>query len=602
MNRNTFYATTLVDEFGRAGVEHVCLAPGSRNTPLVLAFVEQGGFKLHSHLDERSAAFFALGIAKATGKPAILVCSSGTAGANFYPAVIEAHQSRIPMIVLTADRPHELRHSGANQTIDQIKLYGDYAKWFVDAALPEADPSSVAVRNLRTMANRAVATSMMKPAGVVHINIPFRKPLEPTPVESDRTELHDDEQPREQGAYTRFVTPAVDEQPQYSQELEALIAECKTGIIICGPNTTPPHSDGDGLSPEMGVTKLAQATGFPVLADGVSGLRMFPDNLEVEASAYDSFLPHIAAQLPPPEMVIRLGDVPTSKAFNDYLNSINPKYHIHVTGDGVWMDDSHRLTHVFNIDPHRLRLSDRITPRPEAIAYKEKLQAINTATWKAIHDEIDNGTYFDGAAVFDLANLAMHDASLFVGNSMPVRLLDRYAQTGQKRLHCFANRGASGIDGNISTALGIGAGRPENTLIALVGDVTFYHDMNGLLAIQRCGVPLVIVLLNNNGGGIFHRLPISQYDPAFTDYFVTPHGLDFSHAAKLYGLDHVVINAADSGARYEFRLSLTASMMVAQSRGRSTIIELQTDTATDLQRGREVSEAVRQAVAEAMGS
>ena len=187
MNRNTLYAQTLVDELARSGLKVVCAAPGSRHTPLMLAFAQHDAITVYSHLDERSAAFFALGMALAVDEPVALICTSGTAAANYYPALIEAHQSRVPLIVLTADRPHELRHSGANQTMDQIKLYGDYALWFVDAPLPEAEPAPLITRNLRTLANRAYAIANGQRKGVVHINIPFRKPLEPIPVDNDVT-------------------------------------------------------------------------------------------------------------------------------------------------------------------------------------------------------------------------------------------------------------------------------------------------------------------------------------------------------------------------------------------------------------------------------
>ena len=565
-NRNIFYATTLVDELARAGLRFVCLAPGSRNTPLVLACARHPAIKVFSHLDERSAAFFALGLALATDTPAAVVCTSGSAAANFFPAIVEAHQAGVPLLALTADRPHELRDSGANQTIDQVKMFGSFVRWSVDLALPEATPPPVVVRSLRTLAARAMAIAGGEPPGVVHLNLPFRPPLEPTPVAGDITAPPDAAQPRQAGApYTHCLTATRSGVPEaVIEQIATLLQQHERGLIVCGPRC--PGGEFGAL-----VSELAYRTGYPALVDGVSGIRFgYPGVI----GGYETFL-FGEHSFPPPDVVLRFGAVPTSKWLNQYLDTAAPSVVIHVRAGGVWADDSHRVSHFIAADesafirallPH---LKDRYG------AWKQMFEEAEARVWSAVEAGIANEPYFDGAAVYDAVSLLPEGAALFVGNSLPVRHLDQFGKPGARRIRAFANRGASGIDGNISTALGIGAGRPDTPMAAIVGDITFYHDMNGLLAVRRCGVPITIVLLNNDGGGIFHRLPINRFEPEFTDYFVTPHGLHFAHAAKMYGLDYVQVRDREAFRR-AFRESIEARA--------ATIIELRTDARADLAR------------------
>lgn len=569
-NRNTVYAEIFVDELARAGLRHVVLAPGSRNTALVLAFAKNPDIEKHSLLDERSAAFYALGLALASDTPVAVVCTSGSAAANFFPAVVEAHQSCVPLLILTADRPPELRHSGANQTIDQLKMYGDYALWFVDAALPEADPPAVAIRNVRTLADRAYATANGIRKGVVHINLPFRKPLEPTPVEGDRLTAG-----AEAAANRRPLTLiARGELHPTDKQLDWLAAQIRNqrkGLIICGPKTASDYQEA--------FYALAQTAGYPLLAEPTSGLR-FHDAPDAPVIAGYNLFP-LEGALAAPEIILQFGEVPTSNALLNLLAKARPQQRILITANGEWRDDQHSLSALLWADPISTcaKLAEHLQTTSIATAeemyWRQEFAFAEAAAWQIAEQEIHNGELFDGGTVYDVIDLLPHDSALYAGNSLPVRHLDQFGKPGGKLIHAFANRGASGIDGNLSTALGIGAAWRDRPLAALVGDVTFYHDMNGLLAIQRCGVPATIVLLNNNGGGIFHRLPIRDYDPEFTDYFVTPHGLEFSHAAKLYGLDYF---RAES--RADFRAAFAASI----GSGRSTLIEVPTDAKRDLAR------------------
>lgn len=578
MNRNILWGQIFVDELARSGLKAVCAAPGSRHTPLMLAFAKHPDIKVYSHLDERSASFFALGLALAGDEPVALVCSSGTAGANMYPAIIEAHQSRVPLIVLTADRPHELRHSGANQTIDQIKMFGDFVLWFVDMALPEANPPAIAIRNLRTTANRAYAKANGLRKGVVHLNFPFRKPLEPTPIEGDMIEIYEKQSVRNIPK-TRIIAKPIESISANVFWLIDQIAFYQNGIIIGGGN----------VGTETTLSAISKLTGYPLLAETYSGER---HNAETIAfGGYDSYI----SQTSKPDIILRFGDVPISNALNHYIASSNAKQIIHISPYLNWADDSHLITDLIDASPVDILLAlEEFDTHFSALS--TQYSALEKITWEVIDREIETGAYFDGAVVYDVVDLIPDESTLFVGNSLPVRHLDQFGKPQKKRIYTYANRGASGIDGNISTALGTGVARPDKPLVAIFGDITFYHDMNGLLAVHRCGVPITIVLINNDGGGIFNRLPIRDYEPEFTDYFITPHGLDFSYAAKLYGLDYVAIDAREgqSGARQAFREAF--SEVVGSEK--STIIEVGTDSKFDEQRRQEIVASVHAKIKE----
>jgi 2-succinyl-5-enolpyruvyl-6-hydroxy-3-cyclohexene-1-carboxylate synthase len=601
-NRNVLWTDVFVDELARAGLKAVCIAPGSRSTPLTLAFARHGGIRIYTHLDERSAGFFALGLALASDEPVALVCTSGTAAANFFPAIVEAHMSRVPLLVITADRPPELRFSGANQTIDQIKMYGDYALWSVDAPLPEANPAALTIRSLRTLANRAYAKANGIHKGVVHINMPFRKPLEPIPVAGDAVEIPKGAEARADDGtlqyqpWTYFSPPLIDlsfpEPQEPASWLEGVILQNGKGLIICGP-----HCPGDPFNAY--VKCFAQKVGYPILADAVSNVRfdngyaMAGEGFENIAGGYDTFLSPRPGLFDNPEVILRFGSLPTSQALNSYLSKVQPRYDIQIAHSGEWSDDNHSTSiYIQAFEAFFCReLEERFQREKAAIdaSWLSHFRAVEQMNWQVIDREIKAGTYFDGAAVYDVVDLIPPDSTLFVGNSLPVRLLDQFGKPQDKRIYVYANRGASGIDGNISSALGAGAARPDKPLVAIVGDITFYHDMNGLLAVHRNGVPITIVLLNNDGGGIFHRLPIKDFDPAFTDLFVMPHGLQFEHAAKMYGLEYV---RADD--REAFRQAFSESVDNRLSR----VIEVRTDVHHDLKRRQDIMDAVQQRIAE----
>ena len=576
INPNIQWADLFVSELAAAGLQAVCIAPGSRSTPLTLAFARHPLIKHYLHLDERSAAFFALGLALATDRPVALVCTSGTAAAEFHGAIIEAYQSHIPLLVLTADRPHEVRYSGANQTIDQVKMYGDHVLWSFDLSIPQANPAALTVRALKTLASRAygVADGVVK--GPVHLNFPFRQPLEPaapplpviTPLARPAVQI-------DRG----LIAPTAAQ----LEHLASIISGYERGLIICGPGCP------GGAFPAA-VAQLATVSGYPLVTDPLSGVR-FGEPVEsgLVLGGYETYLQSGKLPWPKPDVVLRFGAVPTAKWLNSYVSAAAPAHFIHIRDNGIWADDSHLVTYFLQADSATVcaQLADALPARAAsswAAAWQQTEATCQEVTKNYLEDH-----FFDGTVVSTVVERLPTGARLMIGNSLPVRHLDQLGAPKAQPLLVYGNRGASGIDGVTSTALGIAAAS-DDPLVLITGDVAFYHDMNGLLAIKQHALTNVtIVLLNNNGGGIFRRLPIAKFEPEFTPLFLTPHDLDFSHAARLYGLHHVRVMARTAFAQ-AFDQSIHGKI--------PTVIEVQTDGVTDQQHQRAVVEQVLNAITE----
>ena len=563
-NASLFYAETLVHALAGAGLRDVCIAPGSRSTPLTLAFDAHPDVTVHLHLDERSAGFYALGLAMATERPVALVCTSGTAAVEFHPAVVEAQMSNVPLLVLTADRPPELRHSGANQTIDQVKMYGDHVLWAVDVGLPEAEPPGVALRNLRTTAARALAVADGIVKGPVHLNIPFRKPLEPDGAHNPDFGL---------SVTTRIQRGVLHPTAAQIDELAALLAAHERGVIICGPRC--PGGDFPAA-----VAELARRSGYPIFADPLSGLRFGPHTADTPIIACYETVLNGDPGWGQPEVIVRFGAVPTSKWLNEWLDKDLPGVgkpgrsapQIHIRSDGVWSDDSHRVNGYVQADEALTcrALAQRIS-RGES-GWTRQLLATEERFWNAASDSLHE-EWWDVSAVAALIDALPDGCNLFLGNSLPIRHVDQFARPSGKGIRVYGNRGASGIDGVTSSALGVAAADPETPTVLLIGDISFYHDLNGLLAVQQQKLKNVtIVLLNNDGGSIFRRLPIAGQEPAFTRLFLTPHGLDFAPVIRMYGLDYAQADNPES-----LQTALAASIQ----RQTPTVIEVRTDGARD---------------------
>ena len=405
----------------------------------------------------------------------------------------------------------------------------------------------------------------------MHINFPFRKPFEPTA---------DDNLTIDRSPPAQFVTPP----SSGSADLAALLTDdllSRRGIIYCGHGACRSQTERERMLPWA--QRLSDITGFPILAEYTSNMRSL-----ATISAYESLLSAPEAEFSRVEVIIRFGAPPLGRAMGDFLADTALAYHIHCARSGEWADDTHSVTHHLTIDPALVSPSDWVDfPPARSQNWRNQLAALDTTSRQVMAEEIAAGDYFDGAVLHDVADLMPRDGTLFAGNSLPVRHLDQFGHATRRARFAWANRGASGIDGNVSTALGIGAARRGQPLVAVLGDITLYHDLNGLLAINRCNVPATIVLLNNGGGGIFQRLPVRQFEPHFSDYFITPHGLDFSHAAKMYGLDYI---RADD--RESFRSAFQRSLSGQQS----TLIEVRTDAIADLKRRDEVMAKVKHAI------
>lgn len=516
MTANLLWSTTLIDGLYRAGVDRVVLSPGSRSTPLVLACEGQSGLRTWVQVDERCAGFFALGLAKAERRPVALICTSGTAAANWYPAVVEANYGRVPLILLTADRPPELQGWGTNQTIDQIKMFGDHVRAF--HGLSPADTSTAALRSLRALAAKAVEQSRWPLPGPVHINVPLREPLVPT-----------------EEAQPEFIPSAnaptmLHSVMQVDEAATATLAKRlsgRRGLIVCG------NENYDHMFAQA-VTRLAEALDCPILADPLSGLRCGPHDRSRILCRYDAFLrQHGFTMEHRPEWVLRFGDMPVSKALQQYLDNGAAALRVLVEPHGRWPDPLHHTTDLLRADPAALcyALAASVT----APAPPEWLRTFLEQEQRAAELSQGDGddAPYEGAIIATLGRLLPADTILFSGNSMAIRDLDTYLAPRTQPLRVHANRGASGIDGNISTLLGLAAAANPAPVVGLVGDLAFYHDMNGLLAAH--GLDAAIILLNNNGGGIFRYLPQAALS-GFAQHWLTPTGLDFAHTARLYDL------------------------------------------------------------------
>jgi 2-succinyl-5-enolpyruvyl-6-hydroxy-3-cyclohexene-1-carboxylate synthase len=591
-NRNTLWSAVLVAELQRAGLAQVVIAPGSRSAPLALAFGAQPGLQVFVHPDERGAAFFALGLALASGKPAAVLCTSGTAAANFFPAVVEAHQSNIPLLVLTADRPPELRESGSNQTIDQVKLFGGYTRWSVEAPLPEANPSDLTLQALRSLAGRALAATQGLPPGPVHLNLPFRKPLEPTPVPGDVPERFQDPAwltesvPSIPGQpYVQFSRGKVAPDPAQVESLTQAVRRAGRGIIFCGPRCP----GGDFPS---AVYRLAQATGFPIFADALSGVRFHPSlPAGIVLGGYETFLKSPAlGSLEPAGLVLQFGAVPTSTALGDYLRGLSNVERIQISGQSAWSDDTFNTTSFIWADPQVAieALLEQLAPSvaqgpnfgqnlehslPNKAWYSALVRAERLA-WQAF-DQARLESPFEGALLADILEILEPGDSLFVANSLPVRHLDQFGRPAADHRPVYANRGASGIDGTLASAAGVAA-QTGGRLLLVAGDLAFFHDLNSLLLLHKYRLKVTIVLINNDGGGIFQRLPVSGYEPLFSSLFRAPHGLTFEPAARLFQLGYKSLRMEQAG-HGAFRLALARAL----ASERPNIVEVFSDVTTN---------------------
>lgn len=560
-------ARILVDELARADLAHACLAPGSRSTPLVLALEDHPGIATHVVIDERSAAFLGLGLAKASGRATAIVSTSGTAAANFLPAVVEAHESRVPLLFITADRPPELRGTAANQATDQIKLYGDFVRLFVEVGV--ADTHSSAERYWRSLAGRAHAAATGSPAGPVHLNVAFREPLVP---QGDAAYPSPGGGRPEGAPWTAFRTARRAPTETDVEWLAEAIRSHPRGLLVAGATEVDPEP----------VLAFARAAGYPVLAEPASNLRAGDNAL----TTYDAMLrvgPFARSHIP--DFVVRLGKPGLSKALLASLPAGVPQ--VLIDADGSWLDPERTVAEIVACDPGVL-LGDvaKALPTGRDREWLGRWLAADRAARRAIDEVLDSDDApSEPRAARDLASCLPDTSTLVAASSMPARDLDSF-MAPRDGLRVLSNRGANGIDGFVSTALGV-ALASDGPVTALLGDLALLHDQNGFLLPRTEPVDCVFVVINNDGGGIFNFLPQAEHPEHFERLFATPHGIDFSEVARVYRCDFERIEgAARLGPAVRERLA----------GGGVHIVEIRTDRAANVALHKRLWEAAASAL------
>jgi 2-succinyl-5-enolpyruvyl-6-hydroxy-3-cyclohexene-1-carboxylate synthase len=522
-NVNALWGSVVAETLVRSGVSRVVVSPGSRSTPLAFAFARHPAIEATPVLDERSAAFFALGIAKREMRPVVLLCTSGTAGANYFPAVIEAHEAGVPLLVLTADRPPEMRACASGQTIDQQRLYGAYAGFYHELAVPEA--SFPLLRYLRQTVAHAVERTLAPFAGPVHLNAPFRDPLVPSD-DGGATETFGADV--DWAAFFDHVSPpapvsAVSEVPAFSHAVH--------GIVVAGPVLA-----ADPASHAAAVGEIARKLRWPVLADGLSPVRNHAEAVPHLVTRYDAILrtPAFAEALKP-EFVLCLGEWPTSKVLRAWIEASGaPVYFVTDRPDN--RDALHGSTRRVVIP---LAALAQALPSADALNGYERLWANHETRARAALDSMldSEEDVIEPKAAWLLGRYLPAEASVSVANSMPIRDMEFVWPANDREYRVFFNRGANGIDGTLSTALGVAHGGSPGVL--LTGDLALLHDSNGFLIGPRLKGSLTVVLINNRGGGIFEHLPVAQYDPIFEEFFATPQEIDFAKLCASHNVEHV---------------------------------------------------------------
>jgi 2-succinyl-5-enolpyruvyl-6-hydroxy-3-cyclohexene-1-carboxylate synthase len=517
VNPSTAFGLAFGDELARCGLREVVLAPGSRSTPLAMAFgdlEQRGRLRLHVRIDERSASFAALGLAKASRRPVAVLCTSGTAAANFHPAVTEADESGVPLLVLTADRPPELRSTGANQAIDQIKLYGSAVRWFCEAGVPERRAGAVAYwRSLACQAWAQATGSAGGLAGPVHLNLAFRDPL--TPDLPGPAADHDWPGPldgRPDGApWTRF-------EPGRPAGGLLTLPWAERGVVVCG----------DGDYDATALVELAEQAGWPVLAEPSSGARRGPNAL----TAYQYLLatPEFMAEHPP-EVLVSAGRPGLSRPQSALLATPVGRHVVIGQGPGRWADPQRAATDV--------AAGIRLTGAPaQATPWLHAWRRAEDAARRAVDALLDSSDRLtEPRLARDLVLGLPEDALLWAASSMPVRDIDFHAVTrGDVRV--LASRGTSGIDGTVSAAIGAALAH-AGPAFALIGDLAFLHDAPGLaLGPSEPRPDLCLIVVNNDGGGIFSTLEQAAFTGSFERLFGTPHGAGLDHLAAAFGLPY----------------------------------------------------------------
>lgn len=563
-NALTESSRLLMATLATAGVTDVVVSPGSRSTPMVVAAVREPRLQCHSIVDERSAAFFALGQARIRERPSALVCTSGTALVHYLPALVEATLTGVPMLVLSADRPHELQHGHAPQTIDQVKMFGEYVRASYDFPAPDGTTSSLV--GLRRMVAQAVALSMDPRPGPIHVNVRARKPLEPrvasTPDELELVKRVDGLLAR------RFPIPGRSTRVPSASSVESAnleIAAAKRGLIVCGPALPSQARYAKAIA------ELSRRTGFPVYVEATSQLRYGPWPSDIPRVAHLDLLVRKLAPESAPDLVIQIGLPPTFELLPK-LESLGPLPSLIVLSEDDFCDPSgHATVFLFGDLGESCQRLTRTAPEPSPFV------AIDEAAREVVRSELGTSPFAEGHAVRAVVESLRDGDTLVVGNSLAVRALDTYTELQAKDVRVVSQRGASGIDGNVALAAGVSDARGGRTTL-LCGDVTLIHDVGSLVQARGMARDLRIVMLNNGGGRIFEQLPIvsvPDLEARVLELTLTPNAIDFAGVAASAGARHTRASteaalrealAASGGGLELIEVVVEPSGAIAQSR------------------------------------
>jgi 2-succinyl-5-enolpyruvyl-6-hydroxy-3-cyclohexene-1-carboxylate synthase len=576
-NANTALASAFVEELARGGVRHSVVSPGSRSTPLAVALWRHPAIDVTVNLDERAAAIYALGAAQATRAPVAMLCTSGTAAANFHPAICEADESAVPLIALTADRPPELRGIGAGQTIDQIKLYGSSVRWFCEVGTHAADDDGLL--HLRSVACRALAAAKGEPRpGPIHLNLAWREPLSPAPVEGAVTAT-DPLALDGRGERPLTAVTAIDLEPSQFllEEVAGHIGNARSGVIVAGRQ----------LDPELRepLAHLARVAGLPILAEPTSQLRYGPHDRSHVITTYDHLLKDGRfAEAVKPDLVLRFGEMPTSKPLRAWLTASGADQ-IVVDPLGGWNEPTNRAAAVLRADPTELaagwatRLESEARGAPQAWLDAER---VARSTIEVALDRED--LISEPALHLALGHAHAGGDLVYTASSMPIRDQEAFLPGGAADLHFLCNRGANGIDGLVSSGIGAAhaSGRPTTIV---TGDLGFLHDLGGLAALRDVSTPVRIIVIDNDGGGIFGFLPQAKAldKSEYEALLGTPRGIDVAKAADLFSLPHQEIDSL--------------SQLPGALASGTSLIEIKVDRQANVELHRRLSTAVGSAVA-----
>jgi 2-succinyl-5-enolpyruvyl-6-hydroxy-3-cyclohexene-1-carboxylate synthase len=574
-NGNTALASAFVEELARGGLRQAVISPGSRSTPLAVALWRQAGIEVSVIVDERSAAFFALGAAQASGLPVAMLCTSGTAAANYHPAICEADESGLPLVALTADRPPELRGIGAGQAIDQVKLFGSSVRWFCEAGTHEADDDGLL--HYRSIACRALARASGEPRpGPVHLNMPWREPLAPL-ADEGAVKATDPLALEGRGERPLTAVTSIDLEPSafLLDEVAGHIGDAISGVIVAGRQ----------LDPELRepLAHLASASGFPILAEPTSQLRCGPHDRSNVISIYDLLLrDERFARSVAPDLVLRFGDMPTSKPLRAWLAASGADQ-IVVDPYGGWNEPTNRAAAILRADPTELAAGWAVRVEKEERPAPQRWLDAERSARDAIETALAGGEISEPALHLALGHAHRDGDLVYTASSMPIRDQEAFLPSTSTDASFLCNRGANGIDGLVSS--GIGAAHASGMPTTIVsGDLGLLHDLGGLAALRDVSAPVRIVVIDNDGGGIFGFLPQAQSLPGvdFEALLGTPRGVDAARAAELFGLPHR-------------KLETLAELPEALAAG-TGLIAVETDRTGNVGLHRGLSTAVAQAI------